>query len=112
MNKKTKIEEIIKADDKPIKIVDWQKQLQEFMKIDDKKHFLFFKLIGESDFKEAEMIEHLLLKMFDSIREEMITSDFYTKNDLADVNFFLQVVKLHIENERLGDMDLQPKRCF
>ena len=108
--KKEKNKELVikKADDRPKKTSDIIKEIQDFMEPDDKKHFLFFKLIEISDFKEAELIESLLLKLFDVIKEEMELSDVYTKENLADVNFFIQMVKLHILKEDNDNVDLSP----
>jgi len=111
MNKKIETQEIKKATDYDYtKISDRKKLLQDFIGSDDRKYLLLFKIIGESDFKEAELLECLLLKTFDCIKDEMLLSDFYTKQDLADVNFFLHFVKIHINQLMLDDVDLSHDR--
>jgi len=111
MKKDFETQEIKKAGDYDyLKISDRRKLLQDFIKEDDRKYLLLFKIIDESDREQAELIESLLLKTFDSINDEMAMSDFYTKEDLADVNFFLQFVKMHINHLRLDNVNLPNNR--
>lgn len=99
--------EIKKASDYDYpKISDRKKLFEGFMKEDDRKYLLLFQIIGESDIKEAELLECLLLRTFDSIKDELAMSDFYTKQDLTDINFFLQFIKIHISKLEHENVDL------
>jgi len=93
-------EEIKKLDDRPKKISDIKKQMFDFIKLDDKKYILLAEAIEQSDREEAEVLERVFLKVFDSIKEKMMVTDVYDKQDLRDANLFLQMIKLHIQHER------------
>jgi len=108
MNKKTESKEIIKAGDKPMLISDMRQQIQEFLASDDKRCIVFGEVIEVSNREEAEMLEMLLLKAFDSVREKMLISDVYDKEDLKTINFLLMIVKMHIKGENIDFVDLSP----
>ena len=109
MYKENETQEIKKADDiQPVLLVEYRKHIQDLLDKNDMSDMLFFAVIQQSDRDELEVLERVLLKTFDHIRETMITSNVYSEKDLSRINFLLLSVKMQIEADHFYSIDLNP----
>lgn len=89
---------------------DLYKHLDGFFGHDNKEHILFLELVSQSNLEQAEVLELLMLKAIDKIKEVMLMPDshVYSKQDLSNADAILVFIKLHIAEQRNEVEDLAP----
>ena len=92
------------------KLSDVNKKMDEFFKGDDSRYIVLFDMISESDRFQCEILEALLLKTKENIKENMLTLGCYSQNELDVVNFFLEFLDVHFIYGLKDDVDFSPTK--
>ena len=109
MKEKTNMERFLekKASASFKRLSNFSNNMDEFFKDDEMRYIVLFDMISESDRSQCEMLELLLLKTRDGIKEKIGTIKYYTQRELDVVNFFLDFINFHFVYG-LKDYDATP----
>jgi len=111
MKEKTNMERLleIKAGASYKRLSTFGNRIDEFFKDDEMRYIVLFDMIAESDRSQCEMLEAMLLKTRDGIKEKIGTIKGYTQRELDVVNFCLDFINYHFVYGLEDHFDASPE---